>query len=63
MTEKMPFTQARVQRAIAAAQRMGLRVIGITTEGTVLTDNGGGQPHPLIPQEPAPNEWADDESP
>jgi hypothetical protein len=40
MTRAIPFTQAKVTRAIAAAQKAGLRVIGIKPDGTVLVQEG-----------------------
>lgn len=33
MTAKLPFTQASVRRAIAAAQQAGLRVTGVRPDG------------------------------
>lgn len=38
MTKALPFTQASVRRRIRAAQSAGLRVVGISTDGTVITD-------------------------
>lgn len=67
MTKALPFTQATVRRAIAAAHRSGLRVVGIRPDGTVIVD-GGENPHPLIPadvtngQASAPSKWEDVEA-
>jgi hypothetical protein len=36
MTRIVPFTQVSVRRAIAAAQKAGLQVTGIRSDGTVL---------------------------
>jgi hypothetical protein len=36
MSARLPFTQAKVTRAIAAAKKAGLRVTGIRPDGTVL---------------------------
>jgi hypothetical protein len=36
MTRVVPFTQASVRRAIAAAEKSGLQVTGIRADGTVL---------------------------
>ena len=43
MTEPAPFTQAQVKRAIAAAKKAGLRVIGIRTDGTIIVYDGKGR--------------------
>jgi hypothetical protein len=37
-----PFTQAQVKRAIAAAKKAGLRVIGIRPDGTIILYDGKG---------------------
>ena len=36
MTRAVPFTQASVRRAIAAAEKAGLQVTAIKPDGTVL---------------------------
>jgi hypothetical protein len=38
MTKKVPFTQAGLRRAIAAARKSGLRVIGIRPDGTLVLE-------------------------
>jgi len=45
MTKRLPFTQLSVQRLIAAAHRMGLRVVEIRPDGTLIT----------APREPLPD--------
>jgi hypothetical protein len=43
MTNALPFTQASIKRRIDAVRKAGLFVIGVTTDGTVLTgDNPAG---------------------
>lgn len=53
MTARLPFTQARVRRAIAAAEKAGLQVIGIKADGTLLVQRAGkptdSQLTPLAP--------------
>lgn len=57
MTSRLPFTQLAVRRAIAAAQKEGLRVTGIKPDGTVLVDDGDGeQPYVAAPAS-APSKW------
>jgi hypothetical protein len=51
MTRAIPFTQAKVTRAIAAAQKAGLRVIGIKPDGTVLVQEGDAPIAAQAPQE------------
>ena len=58
---KIPFTQARVERAVKAARKLGLRVKGIRSDGTVEVEEAGA---PIVPEigaqqnEPV-NSWAD----
>ena len=62
MTRALPFTQASIRRAILAAQKAGLCVIGIKSDGTVLT---GDNPAALVPagsgrqDDAEPSKWAD----
>jgi hypothetical protein len=64
MTRPLPFTQASLKRAIEAARKAGLRVMGIRPDGTILVDNGGG----LLdqwqdwPPTDAPSKWEDVET-
>jgi hypothetical protein len=39
MTRALPFTEASLRRAIAAARKAGLQVTGIGPDGTVLVAN------------------------
>jgi len=39
MTRAIPFTQATLRRAIAAARKAGLRVVGIRPDGTVIVED------------------------
>jgi hypothetical protein len=53
MTRRATPPQAAFERAIKAAHKQGLRVVGIRPDGTVLTAEAN-DPHPLIPSpEPA----------
>jgi hypothetical protein len=36
MTQRLPFTEYSLRRAIAAAQKAGLRVTGIQPDGTLI---------------------------
>ena len=44
MTQRLPFTQASLRRAIAAARKEGLRIAGIRPDGTVITAIAGENP-------------------
>jgi hypothetical protein len=39
MTRQLPFTKARLRRAIEAAREAGLRVTGIRPDGTLIVDD------------------------
>jgi hypothetical protein len=39
MTRAIPFTKARLRRAIEAARAAGLRVTGIRPDGTLIVDD------------------------
>lgn len=68
MTHALPFTQASVRRAIAAARKSGLRVRGIGPDGTVIVqdgDNGPAEVHDSVVrgQAGAPSsKWEDAEA-
>jgi len=40
MTRALPFTEASLRRAIAAARKSGLRVTGIRPDGTLIVIDG-----------------------
>ncbi len=42
MTRALPFTEASLRRAISAARKAGLRVMGIRPDGTLLVSDGDG---------------------
>jgi hypothetical protein len=44
MTQAIPFTKARLRRAIEAAREAGLRVTGIRPDGTLLLNDGDNLP-------------------
>lgn len=47
MTARLPFTQAAIRRAIAAAEKAGYRVGGVKPDGTVLVYSGDDRPENL----------------
>jgi hypothetical protein len=51
MTRAVPFTQASVRRAIAAAQKAGLQVTAIRPDGTILVTKICPQPEKAIDPE------------
>lgn len=61
MTARIPFTQAQLERAIAAARKQGLRVTGIRPDGTLIVQDGDAPVAPLDPQEQdaAASRWAE----
>lgn len=65
MTSRLPFTQASVKRAIAAAQKAGLQIIGIRPDGTVMVNDGEkieidvSTALRVPPTAPAPSKWRD----
>lgn len=67
MTRALPFTQASLRRAIAAARKEGLRTTGIRADGTLIVDAGDGPPEgigSLTPdgQATVPSKWEDVEA-
>jgi hypothetical protein len=44
-----PYTQRAIERAIKAAQACGLKVVGVRTDGTVLTEAAENQPQVRSP--------------
>ena len=66
MTTRLPFTEHSLRRAIAAARKSGLRVLGVRPDGTVIVDDGNS-PHPLAAalqekQHAASSKWEDVEA-
>lgn len=62
MTSRLPFTQASVRRAIAAAQKAGLNVREIKADGTlVIGDNSSPSVQPDSSKEhnSEVDKWAD----
>lgn len=51
MTRPIPFTKARLRRAIEAAREAGLRVTGIRPDGTLIVDD-----NPQTAKEPVEEE-------
>lgn len=47
-SRKARFTESDVRRMIRAATREGLRVVGITVDGTLILDDSKGS-NPLLP--------------
>ncbi len=67
MTRAVPFTQASMRRAIAAARKEGLRVTGIRPDGTLVVsdaDNAGVAVANLVQegQSAASAKWEDVEA-
>ena len=65
MTKPLPFTQASIRRAVKAARKEGLHVLGIRSDGTVIV---GDNPNIGIPVAPSstenapPSKWEDVEA-
>jgi hypothetical protein len=51
MTRAIPFTKARLRRAIEAAREGGLRVTGIRPDGTLIVDENSQPPEKPVEQE------------
>jgi hypothetical protein len=51
MTRAIPFTKARLRRAIEAAREAGLRVTGIRPDGTLIVDDNPQAPEKPVEQE------------
>jgi hypothetical protein len=47
MTQRAPFTEAALRRAIRAAEKAGYRVGGVKPDGTVLVYAGDERPESL----------------
>jgi len=62
MTKPLPFTQASVRRAIAAARTAGLRVLGIGPDGTVHVEDVDNSPTRLPDGPREASKWEDAEA-
>ena len=66
MTRALPFTQAGLRRAIAAARKEGLRVRGIRPDGTLIVDDGDDGRLPELAAHDVdvaePSKWSDVEA-
>ncbi len=51
MTHPLPFTKARLRRAIQAAREAGLRVTGIRPDGTLIVEDNPQVPDKAVEQE------------
>lgn len=51
MTRAIPFTKARLRRAIEAAREAGLRVTGIRPDGTLIVDDSPQTPEEAVEEE------------
>lgn len=67
MTRALPFTQASLCRALAAARKAGLKVTGIRPDGTLVISDGDSPQNEIaasIPdgQATGPSRWEDVEA-
>lgn len=65
MTARLPFTQASVRRAVKAARKEGLYVLGIRPDGTVIVGDKPAAGIPATPQTPdnaESSKWEDIEA-
>jgi hypothetical protein len=67
MTRPLPFTEAGLRRAIAAARKSGLRVTGIRPDGTLIVIDGDNSPDEVVRlardwQSAAASKWEDVEA-
>jgi hypothetical protein len=46
VTRALPFTKASLKRAIEAARESGLRVTGIRSDGTLMTEEASARAEP-----------------
>jgi hypothetical protein len=51
VTRAIPFTKARLRRAIEAAREAGLNVTGIRPDGTLIVDENPQAPERPVDQE------------
>jgi len=58
LRKPLPFTQASIERRIRAVRAAGLRVKGVTNDGTVLVDDGEKPDRDLAPaDDSALDDW------
>jgi hypothetical protein len=64
MTKRVPFTEAAVRRAIAAARKAGLAVAAVRIEpnGAVTIFQTGIEPPSASADDPAKSKWLDVET-
>jgi hypothetical protein len=60
MTDKLPFTQQSVRRAIEAARKAGLHVLAIRADGTIIVGEHPIDGSKLVPAAPLSAEEAAD---
>lgn len=62
MTEKLPFTEHSLARAIKGVERAGRFVVGVKCDGTLLVSDKPLDTTSLVPeivQDGAPSKWED----
>jgi hypothetical protein len=59
MTEKLPFTQQSIRRAIEAARKAGLHVLAIRADGTVIVGEHPVDGSKLVPTAPQTGDEAE----
>jgi hypothetical protein len=62
MTNALPFTEASLARRIKGARKAGLFVVGVTSNGTIITADKPVDPSSLIPadkQDCETSKWED----
>jgi hypothetical protein len=61
VTVKAPATQTSIQRAIRAARKEGLHVLGVRPDGTILTGESPIPVNELVPSVPQTEDEAERE--
>jgi hypothetical protein len=61
MTRRLPFTEYSLRRAIAAAQKAGLRITGIRPDGTLIVreNTDAAVDSPLYERAATGSKWED----
>lgn len=62
MTDRLPFTEASIRRAVKAARKEGLHVLGIKPDGTVILGEQPISVAALVPDSAPPSKWEDVEA-